>query len=913
MPAGNKYFSFALATLVLAACGSSSETPDCDPIAATLVSRIEVTPSSATLADGESVQLTAVAYSCDGSQVATPTITWQSADATTISVNSSGMAVAVKEGGPVMVTAAAQGKQGTARISVAPRAVASVRIEPATANVAVGRTSTLVVRAFDAQGNELSGRSAVWSSGNSGIVTVSAQGAITGIAVGGPVTITATIEGKEGSAQVTVVDAAVATITVSPPSSTIQVGSTVQLQAVLRDDQGNVLTGRAVLWSTSNAGLATVSGTGLVTGVSPGGPVTIVATSEGRSGSAQVTLSPLPLTITTSTLPSGTVGVAYSQPLVATGGVRPYSWTVSAGTLPPGLSLSSAGTLSGTPTADGNYSFTVRATDAASQAATRALSLQVGAALTVTTSSLPSGTIGTAYSSQLTASGGTGPFSWAITSGTLPAGLTLSSAGLVSGTPTAAGSSTFIVQVTDASSRTATKALTLQVSASITITTTTLPGGTVGTSYSQQLSAAGGATPYAWTIASGSLPAGLTLSASGVISGTPTAAGSPSFTVRVTDAASRTATQSLTITVSSSLTIGTTSLPGGIVGVGYSQQLAAAGGTTPYAWVVSSGTLPPGLSLSSTGVLSGTPTTAGSVTFTVRVTDAASRTDTQALTLTVGSSLSIGTTTVPEGTVGTNYSQQLSATGGAPPYAWSVTSGALPDGLTLSGGGVLSGTPTAPGNFSFTVAVSDAGNGSASQPLTLAVVAPLGITTTTLPSVTSGTAYSQSLEATGGSSPYTWSVASGLLPGGLALSSAGVLSGTPTTAGDYSFTARVSDGGSRVATQPLSIGVVAGPAARIVWLQQPTNTETNVAISPAPSVRVQDMAGNAVDLTATVSMSISRPSGADFSDSSTNTAETVEGVASFSNLRISSSEKSVRLRANVGNISSAESAGFKVQ
>jgi hypothetical protein len=235
------------------------------------------------------------------------------------------------------------------------------------------------------------------------------------------------------------------------------------------------------------------------------------------------------------------------------------------------------------------------------------------------------------------------------------------------------------------------------------------------------------------------------------------------------------------------LTIGTTSLPGGIVGVGYSQQLAAAGGTTPYAWVVSSGTLPPGLSLSSTGVLSGTPTTAGSVTFTVRVTDAASRTDTQALTLTVGSSLSIGTTTVPEGTVGTNYSQQLSATGGAPPYAWSVTSGALPDGLTLSGGGVLSGTPTAPGNFSFTVAVSDAGNGSASQPLTLAVVAPLGITTTTLPSATSGTAYSQSLEATGGSSPYTWSVASGLLPGGLALSSAGVLSGTPTTAGDYSF------------------------------------------------------------------------------------------------------------------------------
>ena len=268
-----------------------------------------------------------------------------------------------------------------------------------------------------------------------------------------------------------------------------------------------------MLWSTSDATRATVSVTGRVTGAAPGGPVSILATSEGRSGSAQVTVNPLPLGITTSSLPPGTVGVAYNEALAATGGVNPYTWSVSAGALPPGITLSSAGVLGGTPTANGSYAFTARVTDAAAQAATQALTLQVGAALTVTTTSLPAATTGTEYSRQLTAAGGTTPYSWTVTSGTLPAGLSVSSAGLLGGTPAAAGSSTFIVQVTDASSRTATQALTLLVSSSLTITTTILPGATVGTSYSQQLSAAGGATPYSWTVTSGLAPAGLSLSA----------------------------------------------------------------------------------------------------------------------------------------------------------------------------------------------------------------------------------------------------------------------------------------------------------------------------------------------------------------------------------------------------------------
>lgn len=291
-PAVRKALGSALGLLSLAGCGGGDGGGgDCDPIAATLVSRIEVAPPTVAVADGESAQLTARAFSCDGSQLPT-TFTWQSADATTVSVSPSGLVSGVRLGGPVAVKASAQGKEGSAAISVVARAVATVRIEPATANVAVGRTSTLIAKAFDAQGDELPGRAATWSSAAETIVTVSQQGAITGVVEGGPVTITATIEGHSGTAQVTVVAAAVATVTVTPATTDVPAGSTVQLTAVLRDEQGNILTGRAVLWTTTDAVRTSVSNTGLVTGLALGGPVTILATSEGRSGESQVTVVP---------------------------------------------------------------------------------------------------------------------------------------------------------------------------------------------------------------------------------------------------------------------------------------------------------------------------------------------------------------------------------------------------------------------------------------------------------------------------------------------------------------------------------------------------------------------------------------------------------------------------------------------
>ena len=208
--------------------------------------------------------------------------------------------------------------------------------------------------------------------------------------------------------------------------------------------------------------------------------------------------------------------------------------------------------------------------------------------------------------------------------------------------------------------------------------------------------------------------------------------------------------------------------------------------------------------------------------------------------------------------------------------------------------------------------VGDAATGSATQALTISIVAPLGITTTSLPPATSGTVYSQALAATGGAPPYVWTVAAGTPPAGLALESGGLLSGTPTIAGDYTFTVQATDAGSRTATQVLSVTVAAGQASKISWTRQPANVKRGEPISPGPIVRVQDGAGNVVTTPIAVTMSITRPRGASFTGSSVTTVSTIGGTAEFDNLRIDTRTNSARIRASVGSIHSPESENFKV-
>jgi hypothetical protein len=244
------------------------------------------------------------------------------------------------------------------------------------------------------------------------------------------------------------------------------------------------------------------------------------------------------LTLSPAALPNGTVGTAYpTQTITATGGSGGYSFAVSAATLPAGLTLSSAGLLSGTPTTAATYRFTITATDSSGSTGSRDYSVTIGASNTLTFSptTVPNGTVGSAYTQTITASGGTSPYTFAVASG-LPAGLTLSSGGLLSGTPTTAGQSNFIVQATDSggSSGSQPYSLTIGVANNLTLSPATLVSGTVGSPYNQTITASGGTSPYAFAV-SGNLPAGLTLSSAGVLSGTPTTAGTSSFIVQATD------------------------------------------------------------------------------------------------------------------------------------------------------------------------------------------------------------------------------------------------------------------------------------------------------------------------------------------------------------------------------------------
>jgi len=220
------------------------------------------------------------------------------------------------------------------------------------------------------------------------------------------------------------------------------------------------------------------------------------------------------------------------------------------------------------------------------------------------------------------------------------------------------------------------------------------------------------------------------------------------------------------------LNIKTSSLPSGIVGTAYSQSLTASGGKTPYAWSITAGALPAGLSLNAlSGVISGTPTVVGSNTFTVQVKDANNVTATKSLSITINAgSLTITTTILPDGYVGTAYSQTLTATGGKTPYTWSITAGTLPSGLSLNASsGVISGVPTDAGSSAFTVRVTDNNSATASKSLTIVIYTNPAITTTGFPDGFIGTPYSQTLTATGGKTPYTWSIIAGVLPAGLSL------------------------------------------------------------------------------------------------------------------------------------------------
>jgi hypothetical protein len=287
------------------------------------------------------------------------------------------------------------------------------------------------------------------------------------------------------------------------------------------------------------------------------------------------------------------------------------------------------GTLSGTPAAVGNFSFTVQAVDANQLTATKSFALAIKAPPLVITTVAPlfNGTVGLPYSQTFSATGGIPPYRWTVSSGQTD-GLTMDPiAGTLKGTPQAAGTFSFGVAVTDSAGTVTSSTFSILISSpSITITTTTLPNGTVGAAYSQTLSAAGGTAPYTWGLLSGSVP-GLKLDPGGALSGTPATAGVFALSLQATDSNGLTASKTFTLTVTPAALVvnGPLQNQASTAGVPFSQSMSASGGSPPYLWTATG--LPDGLSLdSASGTIAGTPATPGSYAVTIRVTDNAQAT-----------------------------------------------------------------------------------------------------------------------------------------------------------------------------------------------------------------------------------------------------------------------------------------------
>ncbi|NLS01747.1 autotransporter outer membrane beta-barrel domain-containing protein, partial [Rhizobium sp. P38BS-XIX] len=312
----------------------------------------------------------------------------------------------------------------------------------------------------------------------------------------------------------------------------------------------------------------------------------------------------------------------------------PYSYAVTAGALPQGLTLSSGGLLSGTPTSAGTFNFTVSATDSSTGAGPYSGSHAYSIAVTANPPIAGSATLTVAANSSAN------PVTLNLTGGTATTVAVSTAAGhgtaTASGTsitytptPGYVGSDSFAYTAGNADGTSAPATVSVTVSApTITLTPATLSSGAIATAYSQTVTATGGTAPYSYAITSGALPAGLSLNpTTGLLAGTPTSGGSFNLTVTATDSSTGTgapftASRAYTLTIGApTVAITPATLPAATVATAYSQTVTASGGTAPYTYAVTSGALPAGLTLSPTGVLSGTPTADGTFNVTITATD----------------------------------------------------------------------------------------------------------------------------------------------------------------------------------------------------------------------------------------------------------------------------------------------------
>jgi hypothetical protein len=748
-----RFFLFVLASFTagvpLSGCGGNGS-----PAAAAI--SVAVSPTTATLIGGASQTFTATV----SSDSANAGVTWT---ATTGAISSTGVytAPAVVATTSATVTATSKTdttKSATATITLTP---ISVSVSPTTATL-IGGASQTFVATVTADG------------ASAGVTWAASTGTITSAGVyTAPAVITTTSATVTATSKTDTTKSVTATVTLTPisisfttPSTGISLdaGQTLVLAAAVANDGS----ASGASFTASGAGTvspAAVSGNTPATTLTATGTtassVTVTATSikdpTKSATTASITVNPaIAFTTPVGALTAGATNTAYAgATIAATGGTGTKTFTLASGSLPAGFTLNTAGVISGTATGSaGTSSFAVKVTDSATTPASvtsGTYTIAITASPIAWVSPIPGArtyAVGTAITPiPLSTTGGTGTVGYSLNSGILPAGLSISG-GTLSGTPTAptvvAGNAvTFLA--TDSASPPVTAVspvVTLVVNpVTLAITSTVLPTATVGAPYSYQLTSTGGIGAITWSLTAGSLSGtGLTLSSTGLLSGTPlTSETGLNLTFQAQDSATnqqQTVTKTLSLTINNALTVTTTSLTNATVSVAYNATLAAAGGSgTGYTWAVTAGATGTNslaslnLSVSSSGVITGTPTSAGSANFTVQVKDSANNTATASFTITAYAALALpapNPSSLGPATTSSVYSGSITATGGVAPYTWTVNGTAVPTNgsqVTLSNGlfvyntgtGVLSvsGTPTSTGTVTFMAKVTDSTSASA--------------------------------------------------------------------------------------------------------------------------------------------------------------------------------------------------------
>lgn len=616
----------------------------------------------------------------------------------------------------------------------------------------------LIATVLDQGGATLMGATVTWMSSATSVATVSPAGVVTAVA-NGAATITATSGSATGSASVTVQQVA-ASVSVAPDALVLAgPGDTATVAATVLDAGGSEIAAPALTWSSGDDAVATVDAAGLVTAVA-----------------------------------TGAVTVSAAAPTAGAPAVDDVALTVEDGVLatPAGGQLTLAGGAAGLLLAAGAVSERVFVTAEPATGLPAAPAAIAGTAFDF-------GPDGLAFAQPVTLTIAYDPADVA------PAPESeLRIHELVGGVwvPRPGGS-------VDTGAHEASAAIdgfsVYAVVQRLAVATASLPDGAEGVAYGGvPLDATGGDGSYAWALAAGSdpLPQGLGLAADGTVSGTPTTAGTSTFTVEVSSAGG-TAQRALSITVHGALAITTAALPDAIEGVAYGPEaLVATGGDGSYAWALAAGSdpLPDGLGLTAAGVLSGTPTTPGTSSVTVEVASGDGQSAQRTLSLAVNATLAVSTTSLADGVEGVDYgTASLVATGGDGSYAWALAagSGPLPDGLALGANGDVTGTPTTAGASGFTVEVTSGDGQTATRALSITIQAAgadrLAITTEPSTVATSAVAFPQQpavqLRDAGGGDIGT----AGVVVTAALASGSGALGGTTTATTDGGGLATFAD------------------------------------------------------------------------------------------------------------------------